>query len=326
MTPRLIFTPGEPAGIGPDIALLLAQTKLPFELVYIANADLLKQRAKILNLKIDICDFDFNQNPKSNAKQQIKLIHKNLSKVSSGELNPKHTTYVLDCIEDAAKYCMDKKFAAIITGPVHKGIINDAGFKFSGHTEFLQSLAKQEKVVMLLANDKMKVALVTTHLPLKDVSAAINHKELVTTISILHQSLKKDFAIAKPKIMVAGLNPHAGESGHLGDEEITVITPAIQSCINQGMDIIGPLSADTMFSPQNLKTADAFLVMFHDQGLPVLKYAGFGNSANITLGLPFIRTSVDHGTALDLAGTGKATIGSLQQALKQALVIAQNHA
>lgn len=326
MISRLIFTPGEPAGIGPDIALQLAQTGLDFELVYMANTDLLNQRAKTLNLKIHIDEFDFTRPPYPNKKGQIKLIHKNLGKVIAGQLNPKHSDYVLDCIEDAAKYTADKKFDALVTGPVHKGIINEGGFEFSGHTEFLQSLTKREKVVMLLANNKMKVALVTTHLPLKEVSGAMNPQEIINSIKILHQSLCQDFGISRPKIIVSGLNPHAGEDGYLGDEEITIITPAIQSCLEQNMDIIGPVSADTMFSPQNLKDADAFLVMFHDQGLPVLKYAGFGSSANITLGLPFIRTSVDHGTALELAGSGKSIIGSLQQALNQALLIAQNHA
>jgi len=325
-TDRFVFTPGEPAGVGPDIAVKLAQNSLACELVYIANQDLLETRAKLLNLKIKINSFNFNQPPRPNKKYEIKLIEKKLEEVKPGVLDSRNSAYVLSCLEDAAAYCLKNNFAGLITGPVHKGIINEAGFAFSGHTEHLQKLSESKKVVMLLANNKLKVALATTHLPLKDVSKAISEKKLIATIKILHSSLQNDFGIKNPKIIVSGLNPHAGENGYLGQEEIKIIIPAIKACQGQNMDITGPLAADTMFNQQNLKIADAFLAMYHDQGLPILKYSGFGDSVNITLGLPFIRTSVDHGTALELAGTGKASDKSLKQALTQAMLIRKNHA
>jgi len=324
--PRLAFSVGEPAGIGPDLAILLAQESLPCELVYFSNADLLISRAELLGAEINIKEFSFADSPACNKKHEIKIINRELAEVLPGKLNPDNAEFTLECLRKATSCCLNRKCAALVTGPVHKGILNAAGFEFTGHTEFLQDFSQSKKVIMLLANKKMRVALATTHVPIKMLSRMITKKSLIAAIEVLHASMLKDFGIRRPKIMAAGLNPHAGESGCLGDEEIKIIAPAIRSCIAKGMNIIGPVAADTMFSADNLKTVDVFLAMFHDQGLPVLKYADFNNSANITLGLPFIRTSVGHGTALELAGSGKAKVSSLQTAINQALDIYSHHA
>jgi 4-hydroxythreonine-4-phosphate dehydrogenase len=241
--------------------------------------------------------------------------------VQCGQTNPLNSRYVLKTITKATKGCMDGLFDAMVTGPVHKGIINDAGFSFSGHTEYIAGITGGHPV-MMLATPGLRVALATTHLPLSEVSSAITHTRLRMVIRILDHDLRARFDITNPKIVVCGLNPHAGENGHLGREEIEIIEPVLDSFRKQGLNLQGPLPADTLFTAKYLNSADAVLAMYHDQGLPVLKYVGFGRAVNITLGLPIIRTSVDHGTALELAGTGKADLGSLQFALQNALTMA----
>jgi len=327
---RIAITPGEPAGIGPDLCVQLIQQHLPCELVIIASPELLEQRALELGLPIEIRWFDADQAPELQPAGHVKVLPVELAEpVQCGKLNPANSRYVLKTITKAAKGCLDGLFSAMVTAPVHKGVINDAGLPFSGHTEFIAELTGGHPV-MMLATAGLRVALVTNHLPLVEVSPALNHNRLRSVIRILEQDLRTHFQCEKPKIVVCGLNPHAGEGGHLGREEIEVITPVLESFRSQGMDIIGPLPADTVFTPKYLKTADAVLAMYHDQGLPVIKYKGFGQAVNITLGLPIIRTSVDHGTALSLAGSGQADIGSLTVALQTALTMSasttQHHA
>ncbi len=319
--PRLAFTPGEPAGIGPDLCLQLAQQDLPYQLIVIANANLFQQRALELKLPIQIKAFDSNAKRTSHVAGSLTVINIDLATaVISGKTNLLNSPYVLETLKVATQGCINGLFDAMVTGPVDKGIINDAGIAFSGHTEFIAEITGGYPV-MMLATPGLRVALATTHLPLKDISAAITPECLNKVISVLEHDLRTRFKIPKPKILVCGLNPHAGENGHLGMEEIEIITPVINNFKQQGINIIGPLPADTLFTPKYLDTADAVLAMYHDQGLPVLKYQGFGNAVNITLGLPIIRTSVDHGTALDLAGTGKANLGSLLFAIQTALTM-----
>ncbi len=317
---RLALTPGEPAGIGPDLCVQLAQTAHPCELVAIASAELLQQRAEQLGLPLRLRPFDAAQPAAFSVAGELTVLdHPLTAAVTPGKLDPANAGYVLQTLRDAANGCMDGRFAALITAPVHKGVINDAGIPFTGHTELLAELSHTPRVVMMLATEGLRVALATTHLPLSDVSHAITRPLLEEVIRILQRDLQRRFAIAEPRILVCGLNPHAGEGGHLGREEIEVIEPLLQQLRSEGMRLIGPLPADTAFTPKQLQQADAVLAMYHDQGLPVLKYRGFGHAANITLGLPFVRTSVDHGTALDLAGSGKAEVGSLAYAIHTAL-------
>ncbi len=317
---RLIISSGEPAGIGPEQIIKLAQFDYDFEWVVLADPSLLKQAAKALNIAINIETYKTGQKPLKSAQGGIKVIPVSLAeKVEFGQLNVKNAYYVLEILHTAVKLCMEGEFDGMVTAPIHKGIINEAGIKFTGHTELLAEQSNTKQVVMMLATPGLRVPLVTTHLPLKDISAAITAELLENVIHILHDSLKNQFGIKKPKIYIMGLNPHAGEDGHLGMEEIDTINPVIKKLQNQGMDLIGSLPADTIFSPSNRKNGDAFLAMYHDQGLPVLKYVGFGNAVNVTLGLPFIRTSVDHGTALNIAGTGKADIKSFQYAMDVAI-------
>ncbi|MGZ8152097.1 MAG: 4-hydroxythreonine-4-phosphate dehydrogenase PdxA [Methylovulum sp.] len=319
LIPRIALTPGEPAGIGPELCIQLAQQDLPCELVAIASPDLLEQRARQLGLPIQIKMFDGALLPVAHTAGQLTVMPVELAEaVQCGRLNAANSRYVLKTIDKAAKGCIDGLFSAMVTAPVHKGVINDAGFPFSGHTEYIAEITGGHPVMMLATQD-LRVALVTIHLPLAEVSQAITHARLRMVIRILDHDLRTRFGIDNPKILVCGLNPHAGESGHLGREEIEVIEPVLENFRTQGLNIVGPLPADTLFTPKYLDSADAVLAMYHDQGLPVLKYKGFGQAVNITLGLPIIRTSVDHGTALDLAGTGKAEIGSLQFALHTAL-------
>ena len=321
--PRLVLTPGEPAGIGPDLCVQLAQGDLPYALVVIASPELLLQRAKFLGLRLAIDEFNPALPPTPHIAGRLSVLPVEVNEpVNCGQTTPLNSRYVLKTLTKATQGCINGTFDALVTGPVDKGIINDAGFTFSGHTEYIAEMTGGHPV-MMLATEKLRVALVTTHLPLKDVSAAITHTRLRSVIRVLAHDLTSRFNIASPKILVCGLNPHAGENGHLGHEEIEIITPVLDSLRQQGVDLIGPLPADTLFTPKYLKTADAVLAMYHDQGLPVLKYQGFGKAVNITLGLPIIRTSVDHGTALDLAGTGNADIGSLLVALQTALTMAQ---
>lgn len=336
----LILTPGEPAGIGPDLVIQLAQTPRAYPAVIAASAELLQQRAALLKLPLTVLPFVPGQ-PVTQQAGQLTVHDIPLSaKVIPGQLDVANADYVLACLNHAIDGCLDGTYSALVTGPLQKSVINDAGIPFSGHTEHLQYRCGVDKVVMMLANSKLRVALATTHLPLKDVPAAITPASLTEVLAILIDDLKQKFGCQRPRILVAGLNPHAGEGGHMGREEIDVIEPVLAAFsykeadketgkeAEQDVELIGPLPADTLFTPKYLDHADAVLAMYHDQGLPVLKYAGFGESVNITLGLPIIRTSVDHGTALDLAGTGKAHIGSLLTAIQVALdmVAARNSA
>ena len=318
------LTPGEPAGIGPDLCLLLAQQAQPAPLVAIASRELLAERAKQLGLNIELLTVGPQQWPNSPAAAGGLYVWDTplATPAVPGKLTPANAAYVLQTLTRAGQGCLDGTFAGMITAPVHKGVINEAGIAFSGHTEFLAELTHTQQVVMMLATHGLRVALVTTHLPLKDVAAAITAERLERVTRILHADLQGKFGIAQPRILVCGLNPHAGEGGHLGREEIEIIEPTLERLRSEGMNLIGPLPADTLFTPKYLEQADAVLAMYHDQGLPVLKFKGFGAALNVTLGLPIIRTSVDHGTALDLAGTGKVDIGSLQVALETAYQMA----
>jgi 4-hydroxythreonine-4-phosphate dehydrogenase len=322
---RLLVTAGEPAGIGPDLCLTLAgqpSTVLQgAEIVIVADVGLLQDRAAQLGLAIDFCHVSLEQAITPTVANQLKVFHVPLKVESrSGHLDADNSSYVLTTLDVACDACLNGQAHAMVTAPVHKGIINDSGTKFSGHTEYLQARCKVDQVVMMLACDDMRVTLATTHLPLKDVSAAITPELLNKTLHIIDAELTRKFGITKPCIYVCGLNPHAGEDGHLGREELDIIIPTLEKLRSQqGLNLVGPLPADTLFNPKNLAKADAILAMYHDQGLPVLKYAGFGDAVNITLGLPIIRTSVDHGTALDLAGTGLAKSSSLLKAAQSAL-------
>ncbi|HUW29496.1 MAG TPA: 4-hydroxythreonine-4-phosphate dehydrogenase PdxA [Sulfuriferula sp.] len=312
--PVIAITAGEPAGIGPDLCVMLAQQPREQAWVVIADHDLLAQRAGILGLPLTLQHY--GSTPVSHAAGMLTVLHEPLhTHATPGLLNPANAHYVLQTLKLAVQGCMDGEFAAMVTAPINKAVINDAGIPFTGHTEFLAEETDTPRVVMLLAGGGMRVALATIHLPLAHVAAAITHESIATTLHILHHDLVMRFGIPHPHILVAGLNPHAGESGYLGHEEIDIISPVLDELRAQGMHLTGPLPADTLFNPSRLADADCVLAMYHDQGLPVLKYASFGGGVNITLGLPIIRTSVDHGTALDLAGSGRAQAGSLQAAL-----------
>ena len=316
MKPRIIaFTPGEPAGIGPDLGAMIAQQTLPYCLVAIADSCLLEKRAQQLGLDLAITKFDGRvSNP-----GELQCIHHSCPHTPvAGHLDKANAAYVLETIRIAATGCLEKKFDAMVTGPIQKSVINEAGISFSGHTEFLSALCNHALPVMMLANTKLKVALVTTHMPLSKVSESITGNTIMQVVRITHNDLHDKFGINKPKIAVCGLNPHAGENGHMGREEIEIIEPAIAQLELQGLDIIGPLPADTAFTSKVINQVDAVIAMFHDQGLPVVKALGFGETVNITLGLPIIRTSVDHGTALTLAGTAQIDTGSLLAALDMA--------
>ncbi len=318
--PRIVITPGEPAGIGPDLILTLAEQAWPVELVIMADPALLQQRATMLGKEIAIHFYDASQPAQAQQAGVLTVCSVPLLvPVSAGKLDKRNGKYVLATLQRAAEGCLSGEFAALVTGPVHKGVINDAGVPFSGHTEFFAEQAGVDQVVMMLATEGLRVALATTHLPLRDVADAITAESLRRTIDILQHDLQHQFGIATPHILVCGLNPHAGEGGHMGREEIEVIEPVLNELRTQGYSLEGPLPADTLFQDKYLQRADAVLAMYHDQGLPVLKYKGFGRAVNITLGLPFIRTSVDHGTALELAGSGKSNNGSLLTALQQAI-------
>lgn len=319
------ITPGEPAGIGPDITIQIAQQPQQTALVAIASPALLKERATLLGLPLTLHPFISGQpHPPLPAGELYVCAIELAAPVVPGQLSTDNADYVLATLSRAAQGCVDGEFAAMVTAPVHKGIINDAGCAFSGHTEFLADYTDTELVVMMLATKGLRVALATTHLPLADVPAAITEDVLTRVIRILQADLVTKFRLPKPRILVCGLNPHAGEGGHLGREEIETIAPTLEKLRAENINLIGPLPADTLFTPKYLEQADAVLAMYHDQGLPVLKHLGFGNAVNITLGLPIIRTSVDHGTALDLAGTGTADPGSLQTAINYALDMAQH--
>ena len=314
--PALALTPGEPAGIGPDIALQRAAVSASdFDLVLIADPAMLKARAARLGLSFDAPTW-----PGRGVETPAVYVEPVATRtpVQPGQLNPANSIYVMDCLRRAVRGCRQGEFAALVTGPVHKGIINDAGIAFTGHTEFLAAEAGVQQVVMMLAAPDLRVALATTHLPLADVSRAITREHLTGVLTILHADLRNKFAIPDPVILVCGLNPHAGEGGHLGREEIDIIEPVLASLRAAGMKLRGPVPADTAFLPTSLAGVDAVLAMYHDQGLPVLKYHDFAHAINITLGLPFVRTSVDHGTALELAGSGRADASSLAAAIASA--------
>ena len=318
--PTIAITAGEPAGIGPDLCVLLAQEQLAAQLVVIADRRLLAARAAQLNLPLKIVPFTAATCP---APGTLAVLDIPLAAPAvTGKLDSANSRYVLATLQRAVQGCLAGEFAALVTAPVHKGAINDAGIAFTGHTEFLAALTHTPTVVMLLVGGGLRVALATTHLALKDVSAHITRDGLTATLRVLHHDLKTKFGLAKPRILVAGLNPHAGESGHLGREEIEVIGPVIEQMVAEGMALEGPLPADTLFTPQHLEHCDCVLAMYHDQGLPVLKHASFGQGVNVTLGLPIIRTSVDHGTALELAGTGQIDTGSMRAAIDLAIELA----
>jgi 4-hydroxythreonine-4-phosphate dehydrogenase len=313
---RLALTCGEPAGIGPDLALILATTQRPQEIVAIADPALLSERARQLELAITLRVYEPGAAPRPGRAGELLVAAVELAApCQPGSLNPANAPYVLQSLRQAVAGCQRGEFAAMVTAPVQKSVINDAGIPFSGHTEFLQELTGTDQVVMMLATEQMRVALATTHLPLAQVPGAITAAGLSSIIQVLQQDLQRRFGLDQPRIAVLGLNPHAGESGHLGREEIEVIEPLLATLRQQGLDLLGPLPADTAFNPKVLENCDAVLAMYHDQGLPVLKFSGFGQAVNITLGLPIIRTSVDHGTALDLAGSGNIDAGSLRYAI-----------
>ncbi len=328
--PRIAITAGEPAGIGPDIVAMIAQHDWAAELLVIADPDLLRERARQLGLPLQLRVIDPTASPQPLPAGTIGILPDAgefraphlAAEVEPGVLNTANGPYVIETLQRAVDGCLGGHFQAMVTAPVQKSVINDAGIPFSGHTEFLAEKTDTAMVVMLLAAGQLRIALATTHLPLAQVPAAITPESLAATLQILHADLMRKFGIARPCIAVLGLNPHAGEGGHLGREEIEVIGPVLEQLRGEGMNLLGPLPADTAFSPKLLAQADVYLAMFHDQGLPVLKYAGFGNAVNITLGLPIVRTSVDHGTALDLAGTGLASDGSLRAALELAIELA----
>lgn len=318
--PRLVLTSGDPAGIGPDLCLLLSQQEISAELVFIADIELLTERAKLLGINIQIVEWDDSVKGKHQIPGTLTVIHEPLNeKVIAGQLNQVNAHYVLKTLDRAIDGCLDETFDAMVTGPVHKGVINEAGITFTGHTEYLAERTGCLLPVMMLATPGLRVALVTTHLPLSEVAYEITRERITQVTKILHQELRDHFRIESPRILVCGLNPHAGEGGHLGREEIETIIPALNDLRDSGISIDGPLPADTAFVPDRLKSADAVLAMYHDQGLPVLKHIGFGEAVNITLGLPITRTSVDHGVALELAGTGKAKVSSLKYAIDVAI-------
>ena len=316
--PRIAVTAGEPAGIGPDLCVGLARRRLPARIVVVADRELLASRARLLGVPLKITD----QLAGSRAGA-LAVLHVPLARAAvPGRLDPANSGYVLRTLEAAADGCRDGAFDAMVTAPLQKSVINDAGIAFTGHTEFLAARTGAEHVVMMLVGGGMRVALATTHLPLSEVARHITAESLERTLRVLQRELPLRFGISRPRILVAGLNPHAGEAGFLGREEAEIISPLLARLRREGLDVEGPLPADTLFNPRRLRGCDCVLAMYHDQGLPVLKYASFGAGVNVTLGLPIIRTSVDHGTALELAGSGRARIGSLIEAIRLAARLA----
>lgn len=325
MKPRLAITPGEPAGIGPDLLLRLAGGDREQRWVAIADPDLLADRARLLGLDVTLIPYR-PEAPGTGAGELEVLPVSCAAAVTPGQLDPANAPYVLATLQRAVDGCLSDEFDALVTGPVHKGVINDAGIPFSGHTEWLRDRSGAEAVLMVLAADALRVALVTTHVPLAAVPSLITRERVRDTLTLFRRGLMQRFGLSQPRILVAGLNPHAGEGGHLGREEIDVIEPVCAEARRQGWQVQGPLPADTLFTPGHLAEADGVLAMYHDQGLPVLKHVGFGRAVNVTFGLPIVRTSVDHGTALDLAGKEGADAGSLQCALTMAAAMAAQKA
>jgi len=316
---RLAVTAGEPAGIGPELCLTLAHEPLPCGVVVISDANLLRERAEAIGIETTITEIDVADAATTNAANgELLVISEPFpAPVECGRLNPANAPALLDGLRRAVSACLDGQFAGLVTAPLQKSVINDAGVPFSGHTEFLAELTDTQSPVMLLIAGDLRVALASTHLPLRDVPDSLTRKGLRKVLQVLVDDLRSRFGIDEPEIVVCGLNPHAGENGHLGNEDADIIAPVVDEFVARGIKLRGPLPADTAFTPA-AGHKDAVLAMYHDQGLPVLKYAGFGNAVNVTLGLPIIRTSVDHGTALDLAGTGKADNGSLLHAIRLA--------
>ncbi len=322
---RIVITPGEPAGVGPDLVVALAQQDWPVELVVCADPALLLARASQLNLPLQLREYQPGKPALAQLAGTLTILPvKTATAVIPGKLDVQNSHYVVETLAKACDGAISGEFSALVTGPVQKSIINDAGIPFIGHTEFFADRSGCPRVVMMLATEELRVALATTHLPLLAVPGAITQASLSEVITILDHDLKTKFGISQPQIYVCGLNPHAGEGGHMGHEEIDTIIPALDALRQKGINLIGPLPADTLFQPKYLQHADAVLAMYHDQGLPVLKYQGFGRAVNITLGLPFIRTSVDHGTALELAATGSADVGSFITALNLAIKMINN--
>ncbi len=314
--PLIAITSGEPAGIGPEICLALAGRNLGARLVVFGDRTLLAGRADQLGLEVNLTDFDRARTP---IAGDLEVFHIPLVvPCVAGSLDVRNSAYVMELLRQGMNACREGRFSALVTAPVHKAVINDAGFPFTGHTEFFAD-ASEASVVMMLVGGGLRVALATTHLAVSNVSAAITVEGLTRTLRVLSADLVKRFGLARPRILVAGLNPHGGEGGHFGREEIDVISPVLSALRGEGLDLVGPLPADTLFTPAILRDGDCVLAMFHDQGLPVLKYASFGGGVNVTMGLPFIRTSVDHGTALDLAARGGADSGSLVAAVELAV-------
>jgi 4-hydroxythreonine-4-phosphate dehydrogenase len=309
----LVVTSGEPAGIGPDLCLALAASPWKNQIVVVADPDMLAERARLLGIDVSIREYDAAA---SNVESGLQVLSQPLARP-----DPRNAQSLLDGVDLAVQGCLSGEFSGLVTAPLQKSVINDAGINFSGHTEYLARLTSTETPVMLLVAGGLRVALVSTHMPLSKVSSFLTRERIISVIRVLHADLQQKFDIAKPRILVCGLNPHAGEGGHLGTEEQEIIEPAIRACQQSDMDIVGPLPADTVFTPV-AGPADAILAMYHDQGLPVLKHAGFGRAVNVTLGLPIIRTSVDHGTALDKAGTGTADAGSMMAAVEMAAQLA----
>jgi 4-hydroxythreonine-4-phosphate dehydrogenase len=321
--PRIVITSGEPAGIGPDACVALAQADWDADLVVAGDADLLAATAAALEVPLDLVPYDSSAPPAVHRAGTLRVLHVPLAApVTAGRLDPRNAEYVIALLDRACDGCMNGEFAAMVTAPVQKSTLLDAGFAFSGHTEYLALRTRAALPVMLLVAGSLRVALVTTHLPLAEVPRAITRERLLATLRIVHMDLGRHFNLAVPRIAVLGLNPHAGESGHLGREEIEILQPVIRELREQGLNLTGPVPADTAFTPRFLATADVIVALYHDQGLPVIKHVGFGNAVNITLGLPILRTSVDHGTALNLARTGQADAGSLRAAVALAVELA----
>jgi 4-hydroxythreonine-4-phosphate dehydrogenase len=323
--PRIALTAGEPAGVGPDLVVTAAAADWPCDLVAVADPALLAGRAATLGRRVEIHPYAPGGPPRrlGPARLAVQPVPVPLAvPVRPGTLEPGNVPYVLAGLRAAVAGCLAGEFDALVTGPVHKGVINDAGVPFQGHTELLAELCGVARVVMLLTAPGLRVALATTHLPLAAVSPALTADRIEGVCRVLVQGLRERFGIAAPRVLVCGLNPHAGEGGHLGREEIEVIAPVLERLRAEGLDLPGPVPADTAFTPPRLAGVDAVLTMYHDQGLPVLKHVGFGRAVNVTLGLPFVRTSVDHGTALELAGTGRADPGSIEAAIELAIELA----
>jgi 4-hydroxythreonine-4-phosphate dehydrogenase len=315
----LVVTAGEPAGIGPELCLALARSRWAAHIVVIADPAMLAERAELLNAKVALVEYSEAASPPAGG---LRVLAQPLAETAvCGSLNTANSRSLLEGLERAVRGCQSGEFSGLVTAPLQKSVINDAGIAFTGHTEFLAQLTATETPVMLLCAGELRVALASTHLPLREVPEYLTRERITAVIEVLHRDLRQKFAIDAPRILVCGLNPHAGEGGHLGNEEQDVIEPVVRACRDQGLDVVGPLPADTAFTPA-AGPADAVLAMYHDQGLPVLKYAGFGTAVNVTLGLPIIRTSVDHGTALDIAGRGTADTGSMLAAVDMAASLA----